>query len=118
MRLLTLFLILSAMPLFGQSSDNSPLKDPELRDVHGYLLELVSARKDLAAYEAYLTREEKLRQREAASYEEAIRVKEDAVALAKEQAAFWKQQYEVVTKKPGARCKFLRVISFGIHRCN
>jgi hypothetical protein len=125
MRMLLLFLIIGSGTIYAQSQENLPLTPDEGRQVLGQLNELQSARKDIKVLEDAAARDKEQDARAKELSDQAIQnerdktdIEKERTALAQEKATMWEQLYRSVTKKPGAGCKFLRVITIGIHRCN
>lgn len=123
-RLPLIFLILSSIPLFGQSQASSPLTSEEKRQILLQLYELRSCRESVQSYEQFVSRETEQDGRERANYERSLELERQATALAQKErdlaqdkATFYEQALKAVTKQPGIGCRILRVLTAGIHRC-
>ncbi len=125
MRMWPLFLLLSLTPLYAQSPQNSPpLADEEKRQILGQLYELRSCREEILAYRDYVSRDQEQDAREKANTDRALELEKQATTLAQrerdlaqDKANLYEQLYKSLTKKPGAGCRILRVITLGIVRC-
>jgi len=89
------------------------------------LYELKSCREITTLFKDYAVRESSLDDNEKANYLRAIELEKQGIDLArkerdlyKEQVETYKQLYLIATKKPGFMCRFFKVITLGIGRCN
>jgi hypothetical protein len=119
------FLILGFGTTYAQSPQNSPLTPDEGRQVLSQLYELRSARQTIKIYEQYVSRDTEQDAREKANADRALELERKATALAEKErdlaqdkANYYEQAYRSVTKGPSGWCKFTRVLTFGIRRCN
>ncbi len=106
-------------------SPAEPLNESEKRQVLRQLYELKSCRDQVQTYAGAIVEDRKLDEKERANYERALELEKQATSLAqrerdleKERAAFYEQSYRALIKGPGLGCRIMRVITFGIHRCN
>jgi hypothetical protein len=126
MKALPLLLLLTSMPLFGQSAQNSPpLDDGEKRVILGQLYELKSCRQETATYRDYVSRETELDAQQKQNSDRALELEKQATALAQKErdlatdkANFFEQAYRAVNKKPGIGCRIIKALTLGIARCN
>lgn len=111
--------------IYAQSPANSPLTPDEGRLVLGQLQELGTCRVETATQGDYIARDREQDAREKAIADRALEVERaaaaverDRTAIAEQKAALYEQLYRSVTKGPGAGCRILRALTFGIYRCN
>ena len=107
-----------------QQSLPEPLQPSELRQILSQLYELRALREQVAAYEAYVTRDQEQDARERASYERALELERQATALAvretdieRQRADLYEGLYRALTKKPGWTCTLKKILTLGIARC-
>ena len=129
---LALLLMLTLSASYGQSLDDWPQPDPppdvltapELRQILGQLHELNVARAENAALREHIERDREFdaRERELANdwqklSGERLGLANQETALHRERADFYELLYRSVTRKPGAGCKILKVVTIGLYRC-
>ena len=127
MQRLLLFLTLSCLApsaLCQQSLPEQPLQPNELRQILAQLYELRALRGQVAAYDAYVMRDQEQDARERAAYERALELERQATALAVRETAVERQRadlyeglYMALTKKRGWTCTLKRIFTLGLGRC-
>ena len=123
--LLCLTLIWFAPSALSAQSLPDQLSPSELRLLLSQLYELQAARERIAAYEAYVAREQAQDERERENAARAMELEKQAVTLAQkerdlalEKAAMYEQLWKAATaKKCGVGGSILRVLSLWTYRC-
>lgn len=113
------------MPFALCQENSQPLSVDERRLVLIQLMELKLARREIAAYQAYVERDAEQDAREKALAARELEVEKKATAnetaradIAQDKANYWESAYKAVTKKPGVGCKLKKVFTLGIARCS
>lgn len=116
---------MSLTPLSGLCHQNSPpLSADEKRQILLQLIELRSCRDQIPAYEKALQAIDALHTQEKANSDRALDLEKQATALAQkerdlaqEQAKFYQQMYQSVTKKRTVGCTIKLIFTLGMARC-
>lgn len=115
---------MNSIPLYAQSPETLPLNEADKRLILGQLYELRSCRDEVMTYREFVNRDSEQDLREKLLMEKALDLagkeldlQKRETELQKDRAQTWETLYKAVTKKPGFGCKFLRIITAGIHRC-
>lgn len=104
---------------------STPLSDITTRQVLLQLYELSSTREKITSYEDFIDKDKTLDGRESALCQQtldnekrATELAQKETVLAQEQAKFYKDLYETVTKKRGGiGCTLKTILTIGIYRC-
>jgi hypothetical protein len=104
---------------------SDPLSDTTSRQILLQLYELSSARDKITSYEDFIKEERDLDTRDLAVWQQtldnekrATELAQKETTLAQEQAKFYKDLYETLSKKRGgAGCTIKKILTLGIYRC-
>lgn len=114
----------SLSELKAPTESKGALTDAEKRTIILQLIELKSCRVSVKAYEEFVARIGELSAKEKEVWERALEVEKRATAvaeqerdLARDQAGFYKAALDVCRKQPGFWCRFYRLVSLGLGRC-
>lgn len=116
------------MPFVARAQNSvpqKPLNDDEKRLILIQLIELEQTRAKVSAYEDWIKKEQELYDREKAVWQQTVDNEKRATEvankerdLALEQAKFYKDAFESVTKKRGSvGCTIAKILTIGIYRC-
>jgi hypothetical protein len=102
----------------------TPLSYPEKQEVLKQLIKVPELETQVKALNGYVQDQDSLHQKEKANSDQALELEKKATELAqkerdlaKDQATFYKDLYQSVTKKTSLKCKIARVLTLGIYRC-
>lgn len=127
-RICSLAVFLAVCPLicppFALAQEPQPLNESEKREILLRLEELRVLKMELEIERKYIERDQAQDQREQALLKKELgnevrarELAEKELALAKEQAAHYRQAYEAVIKKGSIGCTIKKIFTLGIARC-